>query len=146
MPASKIRIASPHRISTQDVLPPISTVPGPGTGMLPRTPQKRTRKSDGSALFVRAWSPPFELADFAARDAFGCTGSGRAFGWVGGADTCGAFGAEAAFFRGANERKHKETRRGPSTNARAGAGLGGRAMHRPWSCAPKGARIGRTWP
>ena len=39
VPPSKMRSALPARTSTQLVLPPISTVSGPGVGMLPRTPQ-----------------------------------------------------------------------------------------------------------
>ncbi|MFO0671351.1 MAG: YdcF family protein [Polyangiaceae bacterium] len=39
-------MALPARTSTQLVLPPISTVCGPGVGMLPRTPQKVIRMAE----------------------------------------------------------------------------------------------------
>src|SRR5688572_5605584 len=48
VPASKIRMSSPQRISTQDVLPPKPRVRGPGVAIDPRVPQKRTRMSRGS--------------------------------------------------------------------------------------------------
>src|SRR5215207_2653626 len=40
------RVPASEISSTQDVLPPYRTVPGPGEAVDPRVPQKRTRTSD----------------------------------------------------------------------------------------------------
>jgi hypothetical protein len=45
-------IRSPHRISTQEVLPPYRTVSGPGQAILPRTPQNRTVYSGWTKIRV----------------------------------------------------------------------------------------------
>src|SRR5512133_3237410 len=64
-PASKMIRSSPARISRHAVLPPKRAVAGPGEGVDPRTPQKRTKKSAAGEpstarrrepdLGVRAW-------------------------------------------------------------------------------------------
>src|ERR1039458_10310237 len=64
VPPSKMRIALPARTSTQLVLPPISTVLGPGAGMLPRTPQNVI------CILVRSSSSVFERTSGPGRKVF----------------------------------------------------------------------------
>src|SRR5476651_378668 len=42
VPRSKMTFSPAQSTSTQEVLPPVSSVSGPGDARLPRTPQKRT--------------------------------------------------------------------------------------------------------
>src|SRR5207237_613432 len=50
VPASRIIISLSARNSTQVVLPPYRRVPGPGTGIDPRTPQNFRRAGDFGAV------------------------------------------------------------------------------------------------
>src|SRR5881227_2370428 len=51
-PASRTMISPSARTSTQLVLPPYRTVPGPGVGIEPRTPQKITLVLEACTLLI----------------------------------------------------------------------------------------------